>query len=48
MKREINFLLAIVIFLASILNIGCAANKHYRDGSGVLKTNSRSASGVNK
>ena len=49
MKRKIRFILLIFLFSISILNMGCAStHKHYRDAEGVLKTDTRSASGVNK
>ena len=48
MKRKTNFFF-ILLFLISTLSIGCATvNKNYRDATGVLKTDTRCASGVNK
>ncbi len=36
-------------FLVPVLSVGCAStNKNYSDAAGVVKTNTRSASGVNK
>jgi hypothetical protein len=49
MKIRINYFLFTLLFLISILSIGCAStNRHYRDATGVLKTDTRSAPGVNK
>ncbi len=48
MKRKTNFLFTI-LFLISILAIGCAStDKNYRDSAGILKTETRSVSGVHK
>lgn len=39
----------VYFFLITILFVlGCATNKNYRDADGVLKTDTRSALGVNK
>ena len=49
MKRKIDLLYFILIFSIAILGIGCVStNKNYRDAPGILKTDTRSASGVNK
>lgn len=49
MKTKIKPFLYALLFLISILTAGCStANKNYRDASGVLKADTRSASGVNK
>jgi len=42
-KASVYFFLITILFLS-----GCAAGKNYRDATGVLKTDTRSASGVNK
>ena len=48
MKNKINFLFFIILAFISVLSIGCAVSKNYRDANGVLKTDSRSAVGVHK
>jgi hypothetical protein len=46
--KQCNMVLG-YLFLVTILFIsGCASNKNYRDATGVLKTDTRSVSGVNK
>jgi outer membrane murein-binding lipoprotein Lpp len=48
MKIKNKYLLA-AIFMATFLFTGCiTTNKHYRDESGVLKTDTRSATGIHK
>ena len=37
-----------VVLAVMILAAGCAADKNYRDASGVLKTETRSTVGVHK
>jgi len=44
-----NNKILVYLFLITVLFIyGCATNKNYRDATGVLKTETRSTSGVNK
>ncbi len=49
MKRKNNLLYLTLMFSISVLSIGCVSpNKNFRDAQGVLKTDTRSTSGVNK
>jgi hypothetical protein len=49
MIRKTDLFYLIMLFSISILNMSCASsNKNFRDAPGVLKTDTRSTSGVNK
>jgi hypothetical protein len=41
-------LIIILLVTISLLSTGCVTNKSYRDATGVVKTDTRSAVGVNK
>jgi hypothetical protein len=47
MKRSNQYLVLILILLLSIIS-GCASTKSYRDAEGVLKTDTRSTTGIRK
>jgi hypothetical protein len=48
MKVSNRNLIHVVLFLISVLATGCVSNKNYRDATGIVKTDTRSAAGVNK
>jgi len=49
MLNRTRYLVFTALFFILMFNIGCAfSGKHYRDGTGILKTESRSAEGVRK